>query len=210
MKTYLSIWSGSNLSKSIRSGRNLWTIAQNASPFFQDEDMSRILTLGYPSVTLFAQTSSALAPFTAILNLYFWNFHNRHQRKESTRFYDNHWFETDTVRWWFDRLETILSLEERRRFGFRFITSAGLSWSAVYWSRASTFYTQAWFQGPGQEYSLVLGPTTQHRMLVSEALWTPVGHYWYWRGKWELKLSKWSGCSLMSWVIAGGSAISIH
>ena len=131
MKTYLSIWSGSNLSKSIRSGRNLWTIAQNASPFFQDEDMSRILTLGYPSVTLFAQTSSALAPFTAILNLYFWNFHNRHQRKESTRFYDNHWFETDTVRWWFDRLETILSLEERRRFGFRFITSAGLSWSAV-------------------------------------------------------------------------------
>ena len=41
-------------------------MAQNASPFRQEEDMSLIFTFGYPSVTLRAQTSSAFAPFTAI------------------------------------------------------------------------------------------------------------------------------------------------
>ena len=44
--SHLSIWFGSMLSKSIRSGLNLWRMAQKASPFLQEEDMSLIFTLG--------------------------------------------------------------------------------------------------------------------------------------------------------------------
>ena len=66
--TYLSICSGSMVSNSMRSGLNLCTMAQNANPFFQDDDMSLILTLGYPSVTRLAHTSRAFAPFTAIVS----------------------------------------------------------------------------------------------------------------------------------------------
>ena len=70
LDTHLSVWPGFRDEKSIKSGLNLWMMAQNPRPSLQDSVMLMIFTPGYPWVTLWHQTSRPAAPVTNIVS---WN-----------------------------------------------------------------------------------------------------------------------------------------